>query len=105
MATDQGYAETTGTGPEYEYPTTNKDEPIPVLAPDQDRDMKRDKNAEQVAGEDAPEFTDEEAAEEEKLEAEEAGKYSESMTQNVPQPGEQSDLSSIDTERLPDDAQ
>lgn len=91
-----------GVGPEYEYPTTEKDEEIPVVAPSmEDAELTADDPA-QAPGEDAEPLDDDELAREEELEDAEAGEWSEDMAENEPRPGEEDEYDP-DMERLPSD--
>lgn len=86
-----------GTGPEYSYPVTGKDETIPVVG----NDDLVEGVGEPVVGEDAREMNDKDIADEERLEAGEAGEWSEDMASNEPLPGEEVDPDL--SERLPSD--
>jgi len=65
-----------GVGPEYDFPETAKDEPIPVVG---NEDVAGDENTSKVVGEEAGDLSDKAIADEEKLETEQAGEWSEDM--------------------------
>ncbi len=90
-----------GTVPEYEYPTTGKDEPIPVVKAEEP--VEEGTLPPLVVGEEMPPFTDRDIRREEKLEDKEAGEWTENMAENYPRPGEAEDLSQEEREVLPSD--
>ncbi|KAG0578961.1 hypothetical protein KC19_4G062900 [Ceratodon purpureus] len=90
-----------GTGPEYSYPVTGKDEPIPVVDNEDPVVEAGGAGAEPVVGEDAPELNDKDIADEERLETREAGEWTEDMASNEPLEGEEVDPDLA--ERLPSD--
>ncbi|CAM6038400.1 unnamed protein product [Sphagnum compactum] len=96
------HEEAEGTGPEYDYPTTEKDEPIPVVKEGEEVPLGGE-GTEPVVGEDDRELTDAEIAAEEKLESRDAGEWSEDMAQNEPLPGEEEETIPEDFETLPSD--
>eukprot|EP00897_Mesotaenium_endlicherianum_P001953 jgi/Mesen1/1786/ME000014S01188 len=91
-----------GQGPEYDYPTTKEDDPIPVVTSGEDEPLGGE-GTEPVAGEDVGDMNDDEIAKEEQLEAEQAGEWSESMAQNTRQPGEEVTRIPEESETLPSD--
>ncbi|GAQ78493.1 hypothetical protein KFL_000140120 [Klebsormidium nitens] len=83
-----------GSGPEYEYPTTEKDEPVPVVGEGEEQGLMGtpvgpvDTSTEDVTGKKETELSDDAIAQEEEREQQEAGTFTEDMTKNTKQPGE-----------------
>ncbi|GLJ47153.1 hypothetical protein SUGI_0995570 [Cryptomeria japonica] len=84
---------------EYEYPTTGKDEPIPVVSPSEP--IEKDGGAPPAPGEDLPSLSDKDIQRMEEMEQSESGVWSEDMAENKPRPGEVEDPDL--KERLPSD--